>query len=242
MPSFIVQISAGDQGPDAIECIILGTALAPRQGQYGSPDAAPCIEETRMEAVQAYDLGILYFFGSLHRPWLDPIVQALTHLGDYAVVTGVVVAAVGAFLLLRRQRYAAIVVGVALLALAVEWTAKLIVQRDRPNVNWRLIPLPDEPSFPSGHALCAMAIYGCIGLLAAQLVSRRWRWLPIAAGIGMGMMIGLTRVYLGVHYPIDVLGGWIAGLACALLGSTLAEENQPAPEAPPPASPPPPTS
>src|SRR5947209_19864947 len=115
----------------------------------------------RMETLLGFDLGLLYFFGSLHRPWLDPLVRTLTHLGDYPVMIGVVLAAAGAFLLLRQPRLAGIVVLVALLALGVEWTAKLIVQRPRPEVAWRLIRLPNEPSFPSGHSLCAMAIYGC---------------------------------------------------------------------------------
>jgi undecaprenyl-diphosphatase len=175
-----------------------------------------------METPHAYDLGMLYFFGSLHRPWLDPIARTFTHLGDYPVLIGVVLVAAGVFLLLRQRRLALVVVVTALLSLGVEWGVKLVVQRPRPEVTWALIPVPHEPSFPSGHALCSLAIYGCIGLLAARLISPRWRKLPVALGVGLGVLVGLTRPYLGVHYPLDVLGGWIAGLACALLGSTLA--------------------
>jgi undecaprenyl-diphosphatase len=187
-----------------------------------------------MEALQAYDLGILYFFGSLHRPRLDPVVLALSHLGDLLVVLGVAVAAAGAFLLLRRPRFAGIIILVAVLAPMLEQAAKLAVQRERPQVNWCLVhPLPDDSSFPSGHALRAMAVYGCIGLLAERLLPRRWRWLGGTTGIGLGVLIGLSRVYVGVHYPLDMLGGWIAGLACALLGSALAGPDQPVAEAPP---------
>jgi undecaprenyl-diphosphatase len=175
-----------------------------------------------MEALQAYDLGMLYAFERLRRPWLNPVVVRLTHLGDYAVMIGVVVAVAGMFLLLRRPRLGSILILVALLALGVERGAKLVVQRPRPDVAWRLIPLPNEPSFPSGHALCSMAIYGCIGMLAAEVVRGRWRRVVIVAGFGMGVLIGFTRPYLGVHYPLDVLGGWTAGLACALLGGALA--------------------
>jgi undecaprenyl-diphosphatase len=183
-----------------------------------------------MEALQAYDLGILYAIGSLHRPWLDGVMMTLSHLGGLPAILGAAVLAVAAFLLLRRPRFAGVIVLVTFLALALEHSAKDIVERERPNVNWRLVDLPTESSFPSGHALRAMAVYGCIGLLAARLLARRWRWLPVAAGFGLGVVIGFTRVYLGVHYPLDILGGWIAGLACALLGSALAGTHQPAPE------------
>jgi undecaprenyl-diphosphatase len=179
-----------------------------------------------MEALQAHDLGILYWFGSLHRPWLDAVAKALTHLGDHGVMTAVVLTATGVFLWLRKWRLACILVLVSLLALGVEYGAKLIVQRPRPDVAWRLIPLPNEWSFPSGHSLCSVAIYGCIGMLTAEVVTGRWRRRAIAAGFGMGILVGLTRPYLGVHYPLDVFGGWTAGLACALLGGALAAPYQ----------------
>jgi undecaprenyl-diphosphatase len=182
-----------------------------------------------MEALQAYDLGILYGIGSMHRPWLDPVMVTLSQLGGLLAILAAALVAAAAFLVLRRPRFAGIVVLVALLALALEHSAKGIVQRERPHVNWRLVDLPDESSFPSGHALRAMAVYGCIGLLAARLLARRWRWLPLVAGFGLGVVIGFTRVYLGVHYPLDVLGGWVAGLACALLGGALAGPDQPVP-------------
>src|ERR1700722_17474097 len=161
---------------------------------------------TAMEALEAHDLGTLYFFGSLHRPWLDPIVVCFTHLGDSPALVVVVLAAVGLFLLLRRPRLAGIIVLVSLLSWGVEWAAKHLVYRPRPDVVWRLVSMPSEPSFPSGHSLCSMAIYGCIGLLASRVVPGRWRGVVLAAGIGMGILVGLTRPYLGVHYPLHVLG------------------------------------
>ncbi len=179
-----------------------------------------------METMQAYDLGTLYFFNSIHHPWLDPVVIRLTLLGEFPLILLVVVAAVGLFLILRRPRLAGILVIVSLTAWGVEWSAKWFVQRPRPDVAWRLISIPSEPSFPSGHSLCSMAIYGCIGFLAARMVVGRWRGVVIASGIAMGLLIGMTRPYLGVHYPLDVLGGWTAGLAFALFGAALAEPRQ----------------
>jgi undecaprenyl-diphosphatase len=139
----------------------------------------------------------------------------------------VIVVAAVAFLAARRRHFAGIVVVVAVLASGIERLVKITVGRKRPDVAWRLIDLPPEPSFPSGHALNSMAIYGCIALLTARLVPARWRVVVIAAGVGLSLLIGLTRPYLGVHYPFDVLAGWIAGLAFAFLGSALASPPRP---------------
>jgi undecaprenyl-diphosphatase len=183
-------------------------------------------EESPMESIQAHDLGILYWFGSLHRPWLNSAAMYLTHIGDYVVMTAIVLAGTGVFVLLHRPRLAAILLLVTVLASGVEWGAKQLVERPRPDVAWRLVPMPKSSSFPSGHALRMMAVLGCLGLLTAEVVKGYWRDLAIVAGFGMAILIGLTRIYLGVHYPFDVAGGWIAGLACALLGGALARPIQ----------------
>jgi undecaprenyl-diphosphatase len=184
-------------------------------------------EESAMESIQAHDLGMLYWFGSLHRPGLDRVAVNLTHLGDYVVMSAIVLAAAGVFVLLHRPRLAAILLLVTVLACGVEWGAKHLVGRPRPDVAWRLVEMPKDSSFPSGHALRMMALLGCLGMLTAEIVKGYWRDVAIVAGFGLGMLIGLTRVYLGVHYPFDVLGGWIAGLACALLGGAFTRPIQP---------------
>src|SRR5262249_42680374 len=121
------------------------------------------------------------------------------------------------FLQARRPDVAAVFLGTTLFAWAVEWLAKVGVSRQRPNVAWRLIPLPNEYSFPSGPALMSVTVYGSLVLLIAAGGRGGWpRRRPVAAGIGLALVIGLTRVYLGVHFPIDVIAGWCAGLAFAL--------------------------
>jgi undecaprenyl-diphosphatase len=175
-----------------------------------------------MELVQATDEGTLFWFENHHRSWLDEAMRVITDLGDRNALIGVVTAAVLGFLLARRPRAAMILLGFALFAWGFSHTVKVVVHRTRPDVAWKRIKLPNEPSFPSGHALNAMADYSLIALLASRsLRRRRMRMLVIAAGLGMGLLIGFTRPYLGVHYPTDVLGGWTAGLACALLAYWL---------------------
>lgn len=171
-----------------------------------------------MGILEAYDLGILYWFGSLHRPWLDSLVRAWTHLGDFVLLGSLTTLVFVFFLATRRYRLAGVLALVGLSSLVVEWGVKLLVQRPRPNVSWRLIDLPNEPSFPSGHSLCSMALYPTMAFLIGGLSrSRRAANLLLAAGFLVALSIGLTRPYLGVHYPMDVLAGWTAGLAIVLL-------------------------
>lgn len=175
-----------------------------------------------METLTAYDLGALYWFGSLHRPWLNDLVRALTRLGDFTLLGSLSLALILALVFARKGRLAFGFSLLCVLAYLLHWIAKQIVQRPRPDVAWRLIDLPNEPSFPSGHAFCSMAIYTTAGFLLASLTDRPWlRWLLRGAGVSLGLLVGLTRPYLGVHFPLDVVAGWIGGLGCALIAIAL---------------------
>lgn len=171
-----------------------------------------------MDTLAAYDLGALYWFGSLHRPWLDPIVESLSMVGNFAVMSVIALALTLGLVALRKPRLAMGLALICVIAFGIQLGVKRLVQRPRPDVAWRRIPLPDEPSFPSGHAFCSMAILTGAGLLYSRALGCRWL---VTFGVVSGFAIGLTRPYLGVHYPLDVLSGWIGGLAVALLGVAL---------------------
>lgn len=171
-----------------------------------------------MESVQAADEGILFAFEN-HR-WTagDPLMKGITHLGDAVTVIAVILAALLIFFWMGRRRTALILLLVSLLGLGITKITSHVIHRERPDLAWRLIHRPHTSSFPSGHALNSMAIYGALTLLAARHVRRRLAaGLILALGFLLAMLIGFSRPYLGVHYPTDVLAGWTAGLACALL-------------------------
>ena len=156
----------------------------------------------------------------LHRPWLDHGLAAFTHLGDWAVLTTVVLAAVGVLLALRLCRPALILATAAAAGFLLGEGGKRLIDRPRPDVPWRLIALPSSPSFPSGHALESTAIYGTLALMIGRRLRRRGaRLLVIALGLVLPALIGFSRVYLGVHYFTDALAGWLLGLVLVILAA-----------------------
>ena len=170
-----------------------------------------------MNAVEWLDRGAGELVAGLHRPWLDPLLIAITTLGDRLVLAGVVLAAV-ILLLVRRLRRAALVLAATVLAASLLTEGvKTLVQRPRPDVPWRVIALPSSWSFPSGHALQSTASYGTLALLVGRRLRAQRRAAVFALGAALPLLIGLSRVYLGVHYLSDALAGWVGGLALVLL-------------------------
>jgi undecaprenyl-diphosphatase len=171
-----------------------------------------------MNLVEWLDQGAASFVVALHRPWLNAILMALTHLGDRSVLAAVMIVAPAVLLIRRRRRTAQILVIAALAGFPLSEGVKVLVQRPRPDVPWRLIDLPTSYSFPSGHALESMAVYGSAGLTVGARLRRRLLGRTVAVlGLALPLLIGVSRVYLGVHWFTDVLGGWTIGLILALL-------------------------
>jgi undecaprenyl-diphosphatase len=141
----------------------------------------------------------------------------LTALGGPTVI-GLLVFSVTVFLLLQRMyRHAAIVFGAAASAWALEWALKAAFGRARPHEVPHLREV-FSPSFPSGHALESAAVYLTLGAMLMRLAQRRLTKIYcIAMAMLLTLLVGASRVYLGVHYPTDVLAGWIVGLLWASL-------------------------
>jgi undecaprenyl-diphosphatase len=171
-----------------------------------------------MNFLQSFDQGTLLSFDRWQRPWLGPAMNGLTTAGHTLILE--VVAVVAALVFMARGRWRS----AALLLLAVEAGSvlsigvKAYVGRPRPDMAWRVGTLPSSASFPSGHALGAMSTYATLGLLASRrLRSRLLQAVLIAAAIALALAVGVSRLYLGHHWPTDVIAGWSAGLGCALL-------------------------
>jgi undecaprenyl-diphosphatase len=149
--------------------------------------------------------------------WLEEAGRDITALGGYAVLS-VLVALVVVYELMSRRYHAAILVLAATLGgLLVSHLLKDLYDRPRPELVPHLTHV-STASFPSGHAMLSAVVYLTLGALLARLVDDWWAKLYfIGAALGLTGVVGLSRVYLGVHYPTDVLGGWAAGLSWAIL-------------------------
>jgi undecaprenyl-diphosphatase len=159
--------------------------------------------------------------GQLQQPWLDAVLSALTHLGDGLVIVTVILPAVIAFWALRRGpgrgRTGFVLAAVVALSFVTTSVVKVLVDRERPEVAWRHVALPESRSFPSGHALESTTAYGSLALLVARRLRRQAvRIAVVAAGFALAALVGVSRVYLGVHFCTDVLAGWAIGTALAL--------------------------
>lgn len=155
----------------------------------------------------------------------------LTELGDFPVLIAATAAGV-AFLLWRRDwRIALLLVAVTLsgrllVALQKEWTARL-----RPEANEPLVAV-QSLAFPSGHAANATLVWLALALLLPM--PDRARAFAIWGAVWLALLIGLSRVVLGVHWPSDVIAGWSFGLfwllaMLRLAGHDAAEGTAPAP-------------
>lgn len=118
------------------------------------------------------------------------------------------------WLLVRRQRRVAAYLAVTGLGLAVLVpVTKLLIGRERPEVLVPVATLPTNASFPSGHAMTALVIWGAIALVALPVVRPSRRWVVVTATVGLVAVTGFTRLALGVHFLSDVLAGWALGAA-----------------------------
>ena len=144
--------------------------------------------------------------------------QFVTHIGDLLVRVAILAVAIGIFAWLRRWRDALAVLMTALMAAGLTDAAKAFFARPRPAIHPYIGEFSNY-SFPSGHASNTMAL-----LLAIGLVSRS-RALTVLA-LMLGLAVGISRVMLDVHWPSDVLGGWLLGGGLALLGASLAGTDQ----------------
>ncbi|ANK89161.1 phosphatidic acid phosphatase protein (plasmid) [Rhizobium phaseoli] len=163
--------------------------------------------------------------------WLTHAVGDITSLGGITVLS-LMTGLVTVYLLLdRRWPIAIFVFSSVLTGWLASTTLKILVARPRPDIVPHLVEVSDL-SFPSGHAMVSAVTYLTLGALLARTQRyRSTRIFVMAAGVFLAVIIGLSRIYLGVHYPTDVFAGWCAGalwaLACWLISKRFVPSRAP---------------
>jgi undecaprenyl-diphosphatase len=154
--------------------------------------------------------------------WFEDMMRDFTALGGYAILTPLT-CCVATYLWLRgRARVALLVLAAVVGGVLLSSFMKTYFDRPRPD----LVPHGSyvlTKSFPSGHAMMAATTYLTLGAVMAEAEKRRTlRVFFLAVGTLCAIIVGVSRVYLGVHWPTDVLAGWCAGAVWALSCWTLA--------------------
>jgi undecaprenyl-diphosphatase len=188
-----------------------------------------------MRFLEALDLGALFFFQTHHLPLLNDLMLFLTRLGNTDVLFYAATLIALGFLARGRWRSAIVLAATGLLGWGLSEGVKVWVARPRPDVSvGMLAAMPTSYSFPSGHAMNAMSVYGTAALLAVRRLRSRWaRALLLIAAFALIVGVGASRLYLAVHYLTDVVGGWCGGLALALLARWVDERWSPLSDAHP---------
>jgi membrane-associated phospholipid phosphatase len=194
--------------------LIVGLALA-AAALIGFANLAESVLEGETLTI---DERILLWVDSIATPTLDVVALEITSLGSPAVVATLVLVA-GAFLWLTRQRPQALLLWVgAAGGVVLNQALKLAFGRPRPRViEWRVDHVGSY-SFPSGHAMASMIIYAMLAYVILDLnPPRPVKRLTVALAATIITLVGLSRIYLGVHYPTDILAGYAVGFAWATL-------------------------
>lgn len=148
--------------------------------------------------------------------WFETAIMDITALGGFAVLALVTLLAVGYLLAIKRWGDALMLLAATLGGTAISEGLKMGFNRPRPDLVAHVVETTSM-SFPSGHAMLSAVTYLTIGALIAHTQeSRQLRGYVLGAAILLTLLIGASRVYLGVHWPTDVLAGWCLGAAWAL--------------------------
>lgn len=171
----------------------------------------------------SFDRMVLLWFRAPGKPaepsgplWFQEAVRDVTSLGSFSLL-GLIAIAVVIQLVLNGQRYVALYLATAVIGGSIISTVlKMVFDRPRPDL--AALSNVFTASFPSGHATVSAVVYLTIGAILAEATSLpRLKVFYGGLAIFLTFIVGISRIYIGVHYPTDVLAGWLLGSAWAIV-------------------------
>ncbi len=230
---------------DAIASLLQGIILDYRKVAFSLPVTKPVVQPqekldsqvilcTATATTFALSAGLLFRYGldesillaiqQLHTPLLDRIMQSITFLCEPLPLL-LITSGFGWQLWHNHRHREATSLGLATVgAVGLNYLLKEVFARARPAL-WDYIVHAVHYSFPSGHAMVSTAVYGYIGYVLAKEFPQ-WRKPIVAATVALILAIGFSRLYLGVHWPTDVLVGYAAGLLWLIVCISLSTGSQ----------------
>lgn len=173
----------------------------------------------RTGSTARFDQGVLLGFRQLGNdrgwPWLAEAVRDVSGLGSNTVLIVTMMVVAGVLALQSCWRCLATLLGSVAGAEVICFGLKALIARPRPDLIAGA-PAVFTASFPSAHAMISALTFGFVASLVAMRFPRL-RLFACAVAVSLALLIGASRIYLGVHWPSDVLAGWVAALAWALL-------------------------
>lgn len=159
-----------------------------------------------------FDKAALNFIQSFQTPFLNYFFLAATFTGDKYFIISALALAVSILFYLKMNRQAIFLFVSAAGSQVLSFLFKNLIGRERPFIN--TLAEADGFSFPSGHSIAAVAFYGALAYVLMGFFSKKWqKCLTICVVSVFIILIGLSRIYLGVHWPSDVLGSFALGAA-----------------------------
>ena len=170
------------------------------------------------EKIEHFDMAIIGFVQGMESPWLTAVLIGFTWIGSSYIVAPIAI--IAALVLIFKYHYrqqAFLLITVIVGTVLFNWLLKIYFKRERPEIH-RILDA-NGFSFPSGHTMMAVSLYVIIAYISwRNLKTTLNRILLILSAAFMMIMIGISRIYLGVHFPSDVVGG----IAASALWLTIA--------------------
>ena len=181
-------------------------------------------EAERPDGSTGFDRSITSWFVDHRASWLTTVARALSTIGSQKVLLPLVAVVTIVLVVRGARRPALLLVVIWAGGLELYSLAKNVVDRPRPPMHLWLTSASGS-AFPSGHATQSLSTYAALALVCTALLPRsRWPALAVAAVLAAG--IGLSRVYLGVHWATDVLAGWLAAACWVALVARVAHTRR----------------
>ncbi len=215
---FIYRVWKDRVGPKLIPLLSTMGSIGIAIAAFALWSFAVVADEVLEKETTTFDTTVLLTLQKLHTPLLDQIMLGFTFIGDPTILL-VATLSICFGLILQQQRVEAVILAIAGIgAIGLNFLLKDLFARTRPEL-WQQMIDVRYYSFPSGHAMISAVVYGLIGYFLATRFKGQSGWIISLTAL-LVVIIGFSRLYLGVHWPTDIIAGYAAGLiwliACIL--------------------------